>query len=73
MFLPPPAGYPEDSFGYEILGGDSARLLLVGADIGNPALARKLIEGHHGHVVNELTHALRAPWTNGKYLSLIHI
>ena len=59
--------------GYEILGGDPAGLLLVGADIGNPALARKLIEGHHGHVVNELTHALRAPWTNGKYQDSLHL
>ena len=60
-------------FGYEILGGDSARLLLVGADIGNPALARKLVKGYHGYIMNKLSHALRAPGTNGKYQDSLHL
>ena len=59
--------------GYEILGSYPACLFLVSADIGNPALARKLIERHHGYIVYEFGHALRAPGTNGEYEDSLHL
>ena len=38
-----------------------------------PALARKLVKGYHGYIMNKLSHALRAPGTNGKYQDSLHL